>query len=73
MVVNFFFVFLIPFFLPSLSLCYLLRVCLFLQGKGDGLRVERGGLLDNWDDAEGYYSKYNKKLFLAVLIVLFAC
>lgn len=25
------------------------------QGKGDGLQVERGGLHDNWDDAEGYY------------------
>ena len=29
----------------------------FSQGKGDGLRVERSGLHDNWDDAEGYYSK----------------
>ncbi|KAI9084931.1 hypothetical protein K1719_033104 [Acacia pycnantha] len=26
------------------------------MGKGDGLRVDRGGLHDNWDDAEGYYS-----------------
>ncbi|XP_028768199.1 serine/threonine-protein kinase prpf4B isoform X1 [Neltuma alba] len=26
------------------------------SGKGDGLRVDRGGLHDNWDDAEGYYS-----------------
>ncbi|KAI4357838.1 hypothetical protein L6164_001761 [Bauhinia variegata] len=25
-------------------------------GKGDGLRIERSGLHDNWDDAEGYYS-----------------
>uniref|UniRef100_A0A7N0UMZ4 Serine/threonine-protein kinase PRP4 homolog n=1 Tax=Kalanchoe fedtschenkoi TaxID=63787 RepID=A0A7N0UMZ4_KALFE len=25
-------------------------------GKGDGLPVERSGLHDNWDDAEGYYS-----------------
>ncbi|KAE9595747.1 putative protein kinase CMGC-DYRK-PRP4 family [Lupinus albus] len=25
-------------------------------GKGDGLQIERGGLHDNWDDAEGYYS-----------------
>ncbi|OVA05004.1 Protein kinase domain [Macleaya cordata] len=25
-------------------------------GKGDGLQVERSGLNDNWDDAEGYYS-----------------
>eukprot|EP00268_Persea_americana_P010321 TRINITY_DN141_c0_g1_i1.p1 TRINITY_DN141_c0_g1~~TRINITY_DN141_c0_g1_i1.p1 ORF type:complete len:1151 (+),score=273.84 TRINITY_DN141_c0_g1_i1:170-3622(+) len=25
-------------------------------GKGDGLQVERSGLHDNWDDAEGYYS-----------------
>ncbi|XP_019180421.1 PREDICTED: serine/threonine-protein kinase prpf4B [Ipomoea nil] len=26
------------------------------QGKGDGLAIERSGLNDNWDDAEGYYS-----------------
>ncbi|XP_010263441.1 PREDICTED: serine/threonine-protein kinase prpf4B-like isoform X2 [Nelumbo nucifera] len=26
------------------------------QGKGDGLQIERSGLHDNWDDAEGYYS-----------------
>ncbi|KAK7310038.1 hypothetical protein RJT34_07236 [Clitoria ternatea] len=26
------------------------------SGKGEGLRIERGGLHDNWDDAEGYYS-----------------
>ncbi|KAJ6828106.1 serine/threonine-protein kinase prpf4B isoform X1 [Iris pallida] len=25
-------------------------------GKGDGLQIERSGLHDNWDDAEGYYS-----------------
>lgn len=25
-------------------------------GKEDGLRIERSGLHDNWDDAEGYYS-----------------
>ncbi|KAL7196578.1 hypothetical protein ACSBR1_036564 [Camellia fascicularis] len=25
-------------------------------GKGDGLTIERSGLHDNWDDAEGYYS-----------------
>ncbi|OWM75785.1 hypothetical protein CDL15_Pgr009429 [Punica granatum] len=25
-------------------------------GKGGGLRIERSGLHDNWDDAEGYYS-----------------
>ncbi|XP_021814445.1 serine/threonine-protein kinase prp4-like isoform X2 [Prunus avium] len=25
-------------------------------GKGDGVRIERSGLHDNWDDAEGYYS-----------------
>ncbi|KAK6921760.1 Protein kinase domain [Dillenia turbinata] len=25
-------------------------------GKGDGLLIERSGLHDNWDDAEGYYS-----------------
>lgn len=28
------------------------------QGKGDGLRIEKSGLHDNWDDADGYYSKY---------------
>lgn len=26
-----------------------------LQGKGDGIAVEKSGLNDNWDDAEGYY------------------
>ncbi|XP_061375079.1 uncharacterized protein LOC133317248 isoform X2 [Gastrolobium bilobum] len=26
------------------------------MGKGDGIQIERGGLHDNWDDAEGYYS-----------------
>jgi len=30
---------------------------LSLKGKGEGLRIERGGIHDNWDDAEGYYSK----------------
>ncbi|XP_058195547.1 uncharacterized protein LOC131311926 isoform X2 [Rhododendron vialii] len=25
-------------------------------GKGDGLAIERSGIHDNWDDAEGYYS-----------------
>ncbi|PON94447.1 Serine/threonine protein kinase [Trema orientale] len=25
-------------------------------GKGDGVQIERSGLHDNWDDAEGYYS-----------------
>ncbi|XP_076932362.1 uncharacterized protein LOC143597869 [Bidens hawaiensis] len=25
-------------------------------GKGDGLTIQRSGLQDNWDDAEGYYS-----------------
>lgn len=35
---------------------YLLILC-YLQGKGDGLQIERSGLHDNWDDAEGYYSK----------------
>ncbi|KAK1310713.1 Serine/threonine-protein kinase AFC1 [Acorus calamus] len=25
-------------------------------GKGDGIQIERSGLHDNWDDAEGYYS-----------------
>ena len=33
-------------------------MCVILQGKGDGLQIERGGLYDNWDDAEGYYSEY---------------
>lgn len=28
------------------------------QGRGDGLLIERSGLHDNWDDAEGYYSQY---------------
>ncbi|CAL0320819.1 unnamed protein product [Lupinus luteus] len=26
------------------------------SGRGDGLLIERAGLHDNWDDAEGYYS-----------------
>ncbi|EXB94180.1 Serine/threonine-protein kinase PRP4-like protein [Morus notabilis] len=26
------------------------------SGKGDGVRIERSALHDNWDDAEGYYS-----------------
>ncbi|KAG6410333.1 hypothetical protein SASPL_128391 [Salvia splendens] len=26
-----------------------------LHGKGDGIAVEKSGLNDNWDDAEGYY------------------
>lgn len=26
------------------------------SGRGDGLLIERSGLHDNWDDAEGYYS-----------------
>ncbi|PWA37430.1 hypothetical protein CTI12_AA574510 [Artemisia annua] len=26
------------------------------SGKGDGLTVQRSGLQDRWDDAEGYYS-----------------
>ncbi|KAI3730570.1 hypothetical protein L1987_61741 [Smallanthus sonchifolius] len=26
------------------------------SGKGDGLTIQRSGLQDNWDDAEGYYS-----------------
>ncbi|XP_022150585.1 serine/threonine-protein kinase prpf4B-like [Momordica charantia] len=26
------------------------------MGKGDGLRIERSGLHDNWDDADGYYN-----------------
>nr|GMD21307.1 serine/threonine-protein kinase prpf4B [Ipomoea batatas] len=28
-------------------------------GKGDGLIIERSGLHDNWDDAEGYYSVFS--------------
>ncbi|XP_023539263.1 serine/threonine-protein kinase prpf4B-like isoform X1 [Cucurbita pepo subsp. pepo] len=26
------------------------------MGKGDGLQIERSGLHDNWDDADGYYN-----------------
>ncbi|KAK9114893.1 hypothetical protein Syun_021690 [Stephania yunnanensis] len=26
------------------------------MGKGEGVQIERSGLNDNWDDAEGYYS-----------------
>lgn len=29
-----------------------------LQCKGNGFQIERSGLRDNWDDAEGYYGKY---------------
>lgn len=28
-----------------------------MRGKGDGVPMVRSGLHDNWDDAEGYYSK----------------
>lgn len=28
-----------------------------LKGKAEGLKIIRSGLHDNWDDAEGYYSK----------------
>jgi hypothetical protein len=28
------------------------------QGKDDGLHMERNALHDNWDDADGYYSKF---------------
>lgn len=43
-----------------MSITSMLRFVMFysIQGKGDGLRIERSGLHDNWDDAEGYYSKY---------------
>lgn len=30
---------------------------LYLKGKAEGLKIVRSGLHDNWDDAEGYYSK----------------
>lgn len=40
----------------------------FMQGKGDGLRIERSGLHDNWDDAEGYYSKYNISIWSSLCI-----
>ncbi|CAH2045466.1 unnamed protein product [Thlaspi arvense] len=29
-----------------------------MRGKGDGVPMVRSGLHDNWDDAEGYYSKH---------------
>lgn len=39
-------------------------LCLFpMQDKGDVVRIERSGLRDNWDDAEGYYSKYLTPLY----------
>lgn len=46
-------------FIPRLLFAQIsLRWLCILQGKGDGLQVERSGLHDNWDDAEGYYSKF---------------
>ncbi|KAF8378465.1 hypothetical protein HHK36_029805 [Tetracentron sinense] len=33
------------------------------SGKGGGLQIERSGLHDNWDDAEGYYSKCLRNRF----------
>lgn len=46
----------------------ILRPCTFcvLQGKGGGLPVERSGLHDNWDDAEGYYSKSCSNSFILI-------
>lgn len=44
------------------------------QGRGDGLLIERSGLHDNWDDAEGYYSQYltNHHLcFIFIFIFIF--
>lgn len=41
-----------------------------MQGKEDGLRIERSGLHDNWDDAEGYYSKYWINLLSSLFIVI---
>jgi hypothetical protein len=40
----------------------------FGQGKDDGLHIERNALHDNWDDADGYYSKlcYLMVIFLPV-------
>jgi hypothetical protein len=29
-----------------------------VQDKGDGLCIEKNALHDNWDDPEGYYSKF---------------
>jgi hypothetical protein len=38
------------------------------SGKDDGLHIERNALHDNWDDADGYYSKlcYLMVIFLPV-------
>lgn len=42
-----------------------------LQGRGDGLPIDRSGLHDNWDDAEGYYSKYLLvDLYMKILFLL---
>ena len=41
------------------------------QGKGYDVRIERSALHDNWDDAEGYYSKYLNDLLKKVLAFLF--
>lgn len=35
-----------------------------MRGKGDGVPMVRSGLHDNWDDAEGYYSKFALFLFV---------
>lgn len=43
----------------------------FLQGKGEGLAVERSGLNDNWDDAEGYYGKYLAQISLLIFSIAF--
>jgi serine/threonine-protein kinase PRP4 len=42
-----------------------------VQGKDDGLHIERNALHDNWDDADGYYSKFSAILcpiFLASVL-----
>jgi hypothetical protein len=47
-------------------------LCIYsMQGKEDGLRIERSGLHDNWDDAEGYYSKYWISLLSSLLFIVF--
>jgi len=44
------------FFIVDLFYLYI-KISFFSLKEGEGLRVERGGLHDNWDDAEGYYSE----------------
>ncbi|KAL5995197.1 hypothetical protein ACLOJK_025255 [Asimina triloba] len=39
------------------------RISSLIEGKGDGFQIERSGLHDNWDDAEGYYSYRFGELF----------